>query len=102
MTLNKYYSKKYLNILSLLTFLGLIIIWISIVYYVGAQNIIQSLGLSNIYLLIFIIAVLGGHSSFISASFFTVYVSIVSGVDNYILFLILGGLGLSIVHNNFY
>jgi membrane protein YqaA with SNARE-associated domain len=102
MTVNKYYSKKYLNIFSLLTFLGLIIIWISIVYFVGSQSIIQSIGLSNIYLLIFIIAVLGGHSSFISASFFTVYISIASGMDNHLFFAIAGGLGLSIGDSIFY
>lgn len=102
MTVNKYYSKKYLNIFTLLTFLALMIIWVSVVYFVGAQNIVSIIGLNNIYLLIFIIAVLGGHSSFVSASFFTVYVSIASGMDSHIFLAISGGLGLSIGDSIFY
>ncbi|MCF7795461.1 hypothetical protein K9M50_03820 [Patescibacteria group bacterium] len=102
MTLKKYYSKKYLNIFTLLIFLALIIIWISIVYFIGAQNIVFAIGLKNIYLLIFIIAVLGGHSSFISASFFTVYISIATGMDSHFLLAFLGGLGLSVGDSIFY
>jgi membrane protein YqaA with SNARE-associated domain len=102
MIIKKYYSKKYLNIFSLLSFLALIIIWISIVYLIGAQAIVAEIGLNNIYLLIFIIAILSGSSSFVSASFFAVYISIASGIDNHLLFAISGGLGLSVGDSIFY
>jgi membrane protein YqaA with SNARE-associated domain len=102
MTSHQHYSKKYLNIISLLVLLALILIWISIVYFIGAQNIIEIIGLKNIYLLIFTIAILSGSSSLISASFFAVYISIASGMDNHLLFAISGGLGLSIGDSLFY
>ncbi len=102
MLIKKYYSKKYLNLFTLLVLFILIIIWISAVYFLGAQNIIQIIGLSNVYLLIFIIAVLSGSSSFVSATFYTVYISIASGIDNSLLLAIMGGLGLSIGDSIFY
>jgi len=102
MIVNKYYSKKYLNVFLLLSFLVLIIIWISVVYLIGAQAIVTKIGLNNIYLPIFIIAILSGSSSFVSASFFAVYISIASGIDNHLLFVISGGLGLSVGDSIFY
>ncbi len=80
----------------------LIIIWISVVYLIGAQAIVTKIGLNNIYLPIFIIAILSGSSSFVSASFFAVYISIASGIDNHLLFVISGGLGLSVGDSIFY
>jgi|AntRauTorckE6833_2_1112554.scaffolds.fasta_scaffold00062_56 membrane protein YqaA with SNARE-associated domain len=102
MNLKKYYSNKYFNLFSLLVILVLIIIWISLVYFIGAQNIINIIGLTNIYLLIFIIAVLSGSSSFVSASFYAVYISFATGIDNILLFSVMGGLGLSVGDSIFY
>lgn len=102
MSLKEYYGKKYLNILFFLTLFSLIVIWLSMVYYIGAREIIEAIGLENVYLLIFIIAILSGSSSFVSASFFAIYISIASGLDSYFLLSVFGGLGLSVGDSIFY
>jgi hypothetical protein len=87
-------------------FIGAVLIlflaWGALLYVKGPGTIIGLIGVSNSYLVSFILGVLGGSSVFSSGAFFaTIYSFVKSGLNPFLLGII-GGLGLGIGDSLFY
>ncbi len=100
--MDKNKKQNLINIFIFIFVFIFIITWLLTVYHLGAVNIVNYIGLNNLYIFIFIIAILSGSSSFVSATFFSVYLTLSAGINNHLLLAISGGLGLSIGDSIFY
>ena len=92
-------KKKYLFFFGFLSFL---VVWTFLFLFISPQELISFLGIENGYLLLFLIASLGGFSSFTLGIFLTVLFTLVSSGLNLYLLAFVGGLGLCLGDSLFY
>lgn len=102
MNIKEFYNKKFLKIIGFVFLLFMLLLWIFTVYLVGADQLVSMIGLKNVYLLVLLAALLGGSSSFTSASFFTFFITLVNTSANPLLLSLAGGLGLSLGDSIFF
>ena len=67
-------TKRWLKF-SIVTFL--IVLWIILLFCVNPENIIESLGVHNIYIVVFLLAVFAGGSSFTAPSMYGILITFV-------------------------
>lgn len=85
-----------------ITFLFLLLSFIIFTIQFGPEYIVELIGVNNTYLIIFIIAVIGGVSAITSTSFYTLFFAfLLGGADPFYLSL-LGGIGLTIGDSVFF
>ena len=71
-------------------------------YSFGPSNVVELVGVQNTYLILFIIAMIGGVSAFTSGTFYAVFITFLLGGSNPILLSVIGGLGLTIGDSLFF
>jgi hypothetical protein len=75
---------------------SVLLIWITVLYFVGPSTIIEYIGVTNGYVFVFVLAALGGVSALSATSFFSTIIAFsMAGLDPYILG-VLGGIGVTI------
>lgn len=88
-----------MNKKNLFVFLGYLIFIILIgifLYFISPQEIINKIGITNSYILVFIISLFGGFSSWTSFSMVALLITLVTGGMNLLFLGIIAGIGLSI------
>lgn len=91
--------KHYKGVLWIVSFIFFLFVFF---YFVNPQEIIESLGVTNSYLVLFFVALIGGASSFTSSSYYAAIVTFaVSGLNPFWMALI-AGIGLTIGDSIFY
>lgn len=93
-------GKKKIILLSIIT--ASFITALFMVYFVGPENLVSRLGITNSYLLIFALAVMGGVSSFTSGPFYAALTTLAAGGVNFFLLGVISGIGLLISDSIFY
>ncbi|MBP2029112.1 membrane protein YqaA with SNARE-associated domain [Methanohalophilus levihalophilus] len=83
------------NIHFLFIALFLILIWSIILFYYSPAEIVESFGVHNIYLFVFLLAMIGGVSTFTSTTFYTVLITLALGDVNPILMALFASIGLT-------
>lgn len=86
---------------SFVVFFVLISFIIFAIFY-GPENIIDSIGVGNSYIVLFLFAVFGGVSFATSFSFFTSFATFYIGGLNFFVLVLIGAVGLSIGDSVFY
>ncbi len=71
-------------------------------FMIGADNLVETIGVNNTYIVIFIIAALGGMSSFTGAAYVNAIVAFTAGGANPWLIGIYGGVGVFLSDSFFY
>jgi membrane protein YqaA with SNARE-associated domain len=84
------------------TLFVVLIIWSIILFFIDPMILIERFGVTNIYLLLFIVAVTAGTSAFTTTSFYAVFLSYVSAGFDPVAMGIIGGIGLAIGDSLFY
>jgi len=79
-----------------------IIVWSSLIYYFGAQKIVDFIGINNSYLVLFFIGAFGGLSLIAATSYYASLATFASAGLNPILLGILGGIGITIGDSFYY
>ncbi len=97
--MNKIKIKHYKGIIWIVSFLAILSIFF---LFVDPKNIVASLGVTNSYLVLFFVAMIGGASSFTSSSYYATIVTFaMSGLDPFVMALV-AGTGLTISDTVFY
>lgn len=74
----------------------LLIVWSIFVFSIDIEMLTQTIGLQNVYLILFLVAVVAGTSFLTSASFYAIFLSYVgAGLDPLVLGIV-GGVGMAI------
>lgn len=76
--------------------------WILLFRYTSPEQIVERLGVQNTYVLAFIMAILGGFSSFTGSTFYLLIGTLAYGGANPLLLGLIGGTGLCISDSLFY
>lgn len=71
-------------------------------FFIGSEEIVRWLGIENTYLVVFLIAALGGISSFTGTVWFSVLVGFASGGASPVILGIISGIGIFISDSIFY
>lgn len=80
----------------LVTILAIIIVLICIVAYsIGPENIVERIGITNGYLLIFVFSFFAGFSALTSVSFYTMLITLISGGLDPVVLALLSGISLA-------
>lgn len=79
----------------------LIVSWIGLLFIISPQKIVESIGIANVYIIIFLIAAITGGSSFTAPSMYGLLITFVSGGASIIPVALLAGLG-STIGDSFY
>ncbi|MDK2832640.1 MAG: hypothetical protein PWQ51_1544 [Methanolobus sp.] len=79
-----------------------IISWSVLLHYYSPEDIVNFIGVNNIYAFIFLIALVGGVSTFTSTTFYTALITIAVGGVNTIIVALLASIGLTIGDLLFY
>jgi membrane protein YqaA with SNARE-associated domain len=79
-----------------------IISWSVLLYYYSPEDIVNFVGIENVYAFIFLIALVGGVSTFTSTTFYTALITISLGGVNTITVALLASIGLTIGDLLFY
>ena len=90
------------NLIVFTILLTIIVLWIILITSIPPKEIVNSIGVNNSYLLIFIVASLGGVSSLTSTTFYTAYVTVIAGGVNIYIAGVVAGIGVSIGDSLFY
>lgn len=83
----------------LITFL---IIWSLLLLTIGTTKIVNFIGISNSYFILFIVGTIGGVSTITSSSFYTTLTTFANGGANPLLLGLAGGIGITIGDTIFY
>lgn len=70
--------------------------WITLLFFVDAETIVRQIGVTNTYIVAFLLAVVGGLSTLTGISFFTLVVTFAEGGSNPWLLGLVGGIGIFI------
>ncbi len=74
-----------------------LIVWSIVLHHIDVNHLVQSIGVTNVYMILFFIALTSGTSFLTSAAFYTVFLSYVSATDLHpLLIAVCGGVGMSI------
>jgi membrane protein YqaA with SNARE-associated domain len=79
-----------------------IVSWSIVLYYYSPKELVNFVGINNIYAFIFLIAVIGGVSTFTSTTFYTALITIALGGVNTIFVALLASIGLTLGDMLFY
>jgi membrane protein YqaA with SNARE-associated domain len=79
-----------------------IVSWSIVLYYYSPKELVNFVGINNIYAFIFLIAVIGGVSTFTSTTFYTALITIALGGVNTIFVALLASVGLTLGDMLFY
>ncbi|WP_321431213.1 VTT domain-containing protein [uncultured Methanolobus sp.] len=79
-----------------------IVSWSVLLYYYSPEDIVNFIGIENVYAFIFLIALVGGVSTFTSTTFYTALITISLGGVNTITVALLASIGLTIGDLLFY
>src|SRR3989344_9607010 len=85
--------------------LGVIAVLVTLnvfLFFLGPQQVVDSIGVSNTYLIVFIIATVGGMSSFTGATYASAVITFTAGGANPWLIGLCGGVGVFISDSLFY
>jgi hypothetical protein len=80
----------------------LIALWAVLLIFVSPTEIIENIGVQNAYIIIFLLAVIGGLSTLTGSSFFVTLATFASGGADPFLLGIIGGLGIFISDSIFF
>ena len=92
-------SKKRLGIGLILL---VILAWVLALFFISPQEIVDAIGLTNAYLVVFIIAAIGGLSTLTGTSLFVAIATFAAGGANPWLLGLIGGLGIFISDSVFF
>ena len=81
------------NGLIILSIVSFIVIWTLLMKTLPPEKIINIIGIKNGYLIVFLVALLGGLTSFTGVSYYLIIITLTSGGLNPILLGIIGGTG---------
>ena len=76
--------------------------WAVFFYFVSPETVIDKIGIKNSYLIVFVLGVICGFSSFTSSTFYIVVIAAASGGSNPLIVGLSGGIGLCISDSAFY
>ncbi|MEZ5335231.1 MAG: VTT domain-containing protein [Methanolobus sp.] len=79
-----------------------IISWSILLHYYSPEDIINFIGINNIYIFIFLIALVGGVSTFTSTTFYTTLITLSIGGINTVVVALLASIGLTLGDMLFY
>jgi len=79
-----------------------LLFWITLVFMVSPEKIVETIGAANGYLAAFALALVIGVSSFTSVSFYAAIITFALGGLNIFLLALLGGLGMALGDSFFY
>lgn len=79
-----------------------IILWSVLLYFYPPEVIVEMLGVHNIYLLVFLLAAIGGVSTFTSTTFYTTLITIALGGVNALWVALFASIGLTLGDMLFY
>lgn len=65
--------------IAIAVFILTIVFWVLLIYFFGSQQIVDAIGVKNGYLIMFLIALFGGVSSFTGATYITTIITLASG-----------------------
>ncbi|MEX0918871.1 MAG: hypothetical protein WDZ85_02800 [Candidatus Paceibacterota bacterium] len=83
--------KKYRLLIIILLFLAL---WSVLMWSIGPETIVEYIGIKNTYLVVFILAVIGGLSAVTGISFFATVATFAAGGSHPLALGLIGGLGI--------
>lgn len=86
----------------LLGVIGLFAMANSLLFFIGPEKLVAKIGVENTYILVFVIAAIGGMSSFTGAAYVNAIVAFTAGGANPWLIGIYGGVGVFISDSVFY
>lgn len=95
----KFHKKSYATFFALL---GIIAFWGILLYFYSPQVLIEKIGVQNSYIVIGVVAVLGGVSSITGASFYTTLTTFAAGGADPLLLGLIGGIGVTFGDSFFY
>ncbi len=90
--MKNFHFNRFLAFISIIVF---IVFWSLLVYFIGPEEIIQKIGAENGYILIFLIALFGGVSTFTSPSYFAALITFAVGGLNPLFLGIFSGIGVA-------
>ncbi len=76
--------------------------WAVFFYFVSPTTVVEKVGIQNSYLIVFVLGVICGFSSFTSSTFYIVVIAAASGGSNPLIVGLCGGVGLCISDSAFY
>lgn len=76
--------------------------WSMLLTYVSPREIVEAIGVRNIYFLVFAVAAIGGLSSFTGPSLYALVATAAAGGSNPLLLALIGGIGIFISDGVFY
>jgi len=74
----------------------------AVLFFIGPEQIVESIGVKNTYLIVLVIAVVGGMSSFTGAAYVSAVIAFTAGGANPWLIGVCGGVGVFISDSIFY
>lgn len=92
-------NKNKITFIFLVLFL---IIWIFILIFIGPNKIVDFLGVENSYLILFLIAAIGGLSTLTGSVYYTSLITFSAAGLNPFILSVIGGIGLTISDSIFY
>ncbi len=95
-------KKKYRYLFGFSIFLITLIFFIGLLYYFNPSKIVNSLGLTNVYLIILILGLIAGFSSLFSSPFYASVIAVAGSDVNFFIIALIGGISLSIGHSIYY
>lgn len=93
-----FFRKQWLIVLVLLFLLA----WVALLFFVDAETIVRQIGVSNTYIVAFLLAAVGGLSTLTGISFFTLVATFAEGGSNPWLLGLVGGSGIFISDTIFF
>ncbi|MGV8161908.1 MAG: VTT domain-containing protein [Candidatus Nanoarchaeia archaeon] len=90
------------NIIQFSILIAFLITWSILLLTIGTTKIVEFIGISNTYFVLFIVGTLGGVSTITSSSFYTTLTTFANGGANPIYLGIFGGIGITIGDTLFY
>ena len=84
------------------TLITLLVVWSVFLFYIDIDTLIDSIGIKNTYVLLFVVAAVSGTSFLTSASFYAIFLSYAQSDLHPLALGIVGGLGMSIGDSLFF
>lgn len=85
--------KRNIRLLALLSLL--ILAWLVVLFYYSPNEIVESLGVHNVYAFVFLLAMIGGVSTFTSTTFYTALITLALGDVNPVWLALFASIGLT-------
>lgn len=99
---NRRFYKSHRGLLILAALSLSVVMWVMLLNYISPEEIVDSIGINNGYLVLFLVAFFGGMSSFSGASYIATVLTLAAGGLDPILLALVSGVGISLSDTLFY